>query len=333
MNSFKIRYSQFDTADLAGRLSEIYDLPSPVRCQFFKNGLNDMYKITAGQDVYFLRVSMSIVHNLAEIEDEIAVILRCREKNLDVVEPIVCRDGRYVWEFAAPEGIRQVAMFRGIKNQPSDNAEARFRNLGAILAGIHEAALPLSGTLHRQEIDKTVLSKRPLSLLKPYLGHRMGDYDFMKRTNLQLLDFIAKILPKEKPYYGICHGDFQPGNYFFDCVKPVVFDFDCLGGGYLAYDLGVLLANLSFSDNDIYKKPVWGWILEGYDSVRRLTDEERKAIFAFAALHIMRVLAYHMEIVEQNNGIFYFTTDPHLNLFIGAYRRLYNVACAECGLG
>lgn len=333
MNSVKIRYSQFDLSSLAEHLAEIYDLPTPLRCFFFRNGLNDLYKVTdAAENVYYLRISLSGVHTTAELEEEIAVILCCRSKKRNVVEPVPCRDGNYVWEITAPEGERQAVLFREIISRPSQNSEIMYRNLGAQIAGIHTAAEELAKDMRRPPIDKTVLSERPLKLLEPYLRHRMADYDFMKRTNQILWNYITEQLSGEPSFYGVCHGDIQPGNYYFIDEDPVIFDFDCMGCGYYAYDLGVLLANLTFMDNDIYKKPLWTRVLEGYSSVRCFDTREIRSIYAFAALHMMRVLAYHVELTEQNNGIFYYTSDGHLNMFVGAYRRLFDVACTECGI-
>ena len=333
MNVMKVRYSQFDLSALAEHLSEIYPLPEPLHCQFFRNGLNDVYKVNdnAGNN-YFFRISLAGVHTTAEIEEEIRFILSCRCTGLEVVEPISCRNGTFVWEIEAPEGKRQCVLFREIPNTPSGDAATMYRNLGCLLAKLHAVSADSHGILQHPPIDQNLLSIRPLALLKPYLTHRMEDYDFMSRTNLLLWNFITGELKDRPGVYGICHGDFQPANYYFEGETPILFDFDCMGCGYYAYDLGVLLANLTFADNDIYKKTIWAKVLEGYSSVRTPEPQEIRSVYAFAALHMMRVLAYHVESVGQNSGVFYYTSSSHLNMFIGAYRRLYAVACAECGI-
>ncbi len=333
MSSVNIRYSQFDLSSLVELLVKKYDLPEPLRCRFYKNGLNDVYKVTDNNgNGYFLRISLAGVHTTAEIDEEIAIILSCRSANLHVVEPVPCHDGNYVWNISAPEGNRQAVLFREILNQPSGNPETMYRNLGQLIADIHTTSAVHAKDMHRPPIDRIILSEHPLELLKPYLSHRMADYDFMVRTNQILWNCITEELADNPSFYGICHGDTQPGNYYFNGETPILFDFDCMGCGYYAYDIGVLLANLTFMDNDIYKKTIWSQVLEGYSSVRCLQPQEIRSIYAFAALQMMRVLAYHVESTEQNSGIFYYTSDPHLDMFIGAYRRLYNVACEKCGI-
>ncbi len=333
MNFMKVRYSQFDLSSLVKYLSEIYSLPEPLHCHFFRNGLNDVYKVTdnTGSN-YFLRVSLAGVHTISEIEEEIEWIIACRSAGLDVVEPIPCRSGSYVMELVAPEGTRPAVLFREIRNTPAGDPETLYKNLGQLIAGLHIVPAESRKSSWRPMIDQTLLSTHPLELLKPYLSHRMTDYEFMVRTNSILWNFITEELKEDPTVYGICHGDIQPGNYYFHGEKPVLFDFDCMGYGYYAYDLGVLLANLTFADNDIYKKSIWAKVLEGYSSVRPLKSQEVRSAYAFAALQMMRVLAYHVELTGQNNGIFYYTSDPHLDMFIGAYRRLYDVTCTECGI-
>ena len=78
MTHIRIRYSQFDLDSLSEFLKEKYDLPLPVQIQFFRNGLNDVYKVTdADENVFYFRVSLSGVHTTADIEEEISVILKC----------------------------------------------------------------------------------------------------------------------------------------------------------------------------------------------------------------------------------------------------------------
>ena len=73
-------------------------------------------------------------------------------------------------------------------------------------------------------------------------------------------------------------------------------------------------------------------MLDGYQSVRPLLDGEKKAIYLFAALHMLRVLSYHAKLREQNHGAFYYMTDYHLNTFFGAYKRLTILAKEKTAL-
>ena len=332
MNTIKINYSQFLPSALLAELQNHYHLPSDSECIFFKSGLNDIYKITAENDTYYLRVSLRGVYSTAQISEEIDFILYLRGQGLSVVEPIPCKDGSYVLELSAPEGMRQAVLFRGIVQSPAGDADTLMYNLGRLLAQVHEASLSFDYAATRPVIDRTMLVEIPTSLLTPFLSHRSDDLAFLHKTALPLWDAAETMLANCSTAYGICHGDVQSNNYYFRGAQPILFDFDCMGWGYFAYDFGVLLANLSFADNNIHQTAIWTSMLDGYQSVRPLLDGEKKAIYLFAALHMLRVLSYHAKLREQNHGAFYFMTDQHLNMFFGAYRRLTCLANEKASL-
>jgi Ser/Thr protein kinase RdoA (MazF antagonist) len=87
-----------------------------------------------------------------------------------------------------------------------------------------------------------------------------------------------------------------------------------------------------YKQEDIYEKTVWCAFIDGYNSVRQLNEDEKKSIYIFAALHLLRVLSYHAKCREGNQGAVYFMTDYHLNIFFGAYKRLTNLAIEKSEL-
>ena len=332
MNTIKIQYSQFSPSALLAELQNHYHLPSDSECIFFKSGLNDIYKITAENDSYYLRVSLRGVYSSAQIIEEIDFILSLRGQGLSVVEPIPCKDGSYVLELSAPEGMRQAVLFRGIVQTPTGDGESRMRNLGVLIAQMHAVSHSFHQQSVRPKIDEKMLVEEPVSLLEPFLKHRPDDLAFLHQTAIPLWQSAESMLSEYEGTVGFCHGDIQSNNFYFQGEIPVLFDFDCMGWGYFAYDFGVLLANLSFADNNIHQTAIWTSMLDGYQSVRLLLDGEKKAIYLFAALHMLRVLSYHAKLREQNHGAFYYMTDYHLNTFFGAYKRLTILAKEKTAL-
>ncbi len=332
MNSIRVKYSQFSPVSLLEELKHHYDLPTDSSCIFFKSGLNDIYKITAQGNSFFLRVSLFNVYSTTQIDEEIRFIHHLRARGLSVVEPIQCKNKSYILELNAPEGIRQAVLFRGIEQSPAGDADIRMKNLGNLLAQVHMSSLSFQNHSTRPLINEIMLVEEPSRLLNPFLEHRTDDLNFLSKTALSLWMSVDSMLSKHNGTVGFCHGDVQPNNYFFSDKHPVLFDFDCMGWGYFAYDLGVLLANLTFMDNEIYQKDLWRSVIKGYSDVRLLNDDEEKAIYIFAALHMLRVLSYHAKCREQNQGAFYYMTDYHLDMFFGAYKRLAMLANDQAGL-
>ena len=332
MNSIKVSYSQFSPISLLEKLKYHYDLPTDSICIFFKSGLNDIYKITAQGSSFFLRVSLFSVYSTTQIDEEIQFIHHLRARGLSVVEPIQCKDKSYVLELDAPEGMRQAVLFRGIEQSPAGDADIRMKNLGSLLAQVHMSSLSFQNHSTRPLINETMLVEEPTRLLAPFLKHRTDDLEFLSKTASPLWMSVDSMLSRHSEMTGFCHGDIQPNNYFYNGEHPVIFDFDCMGRGYFVYDLGVLLANLTFMDNEIYQKDLWSSVIKGYSNIRLLNDDEEKAIFIFAALHMLRVLAYHAKCREQNQGAFYYMTNYHLDMFFGAYKRLAMLANNQAGL-
>ena len=332
LSFLKVKYSQFDTEELLKELSLQYDLPQDSKCIFYKTGLNDIYKVTSKCGDYYLRISLSNVYSTLQIEEEIQFILHLLKSGISVVEPIQCKNGSYILELNAPEGMRQAVLFHGIEQSPMGEADTLYNNLGELVAKMHIASRTYNKTSVRLSIDEKMLVKEPSSYLNEYLKHRPDDLDFLNKTAMALWDSADKMLSKYDDLLGYCHGDIQPSNYFFKEDRPVIFDFDCMGWGYFAYDLGVLLANLTFHAEDIYEKTVWCAFIDGYNSVRQLNEDEKKSIYIFAALHLLRVLSYHAKCREGNQGAVYFMTDHHLNIFFGAYKRLTNLAIEKSEL-
>lgn len=332
MNSIRVSYSQFSPVSLLEELRHHYDLPTDSTCIFFKSGLNDIYKITAQGNSFFLRVSLFNAYNTIQIKEEIDFILHLLSHGLSVVEPIQSKEQSYVLELTAPEGLRQAVLFRGIEQAPTGDGNVRMMNLGKLLAQVHTSSLSLKNDSIRPLINDKMLVEEPTRLLTPFLKHRLDDLEFLGKTAMALWSSVDSMLSRHSGTIGFCHGDVQPNNYFFNGEHPVIFDFDCMGRGYFAYDLGVLLANLTFMDNEIYQKDLWFSVIKGYGEVRSLNDDEGKAIYIFAALHMLRVLSYHAKCREQNQGAFYYMTDYHLDMFFGAYKRLAMLANDQAGL-
>jgi Ser/Thr protein kinase RdoA (MazF antagonist) len=107
-------------------------------------------------------------------------------------------------------------------------------------------------------------------MLKEPLKNRQEDYKFLQTSSQSLWKFIKDRLVEEPPNYGYCHGDMHSGNVFFDGEQPKIFDFDCMGYGYRAYDICIIVWNETFSKDDYIETDEWKKYIEGYSSVRKL---------------------------------------------------------------
>ncbi|CAB9508115.1 Pfam:DUF227 [Seminavis robusta] len=119
---------------------------------------------------------------------------------------------------------------------------AHFKILGELQARIHQAADQFTNpnNHHRYQQDvSTYLLDEPLKTLERELSryNMQQQMDFFKPTAQAIRDKVAK-LPKEKPYYGLNHGDLHPGNMFWDDATQTftVIDWDHSAYGWRVYD-------------------------------------------------------------------------------------------------
>jgi Ser/Thr protein kinase RdoA (MazF antagonist) len=127
----------------------------------------------------------------------------------------------------------------------------------------------------------------------------------------------------EKPYYGFCHGDIQPSNINYIEERPIIFDFDCMGNGWRAHDISVFVWNNTLINEKYVESEAWKAFLDGYNSVRLLTENELLCINAFGALRALWVMGVHSNLRERNIGCMGFN-ENYYNFFINNFKLWYN---------
>lgn len=320
---FPVRYSQLSPEALKMELVKRYDFSGSLSCTLFDYGLNDIYKVKFDTMVYYLRVSLTGVHDRKDYEEEVSVINTLCKNSISVASPIVCKDNQYLWEVNAPEGKRYAVLFEEARRNPSNDHVRKSYNLGRMLAQLHTVADENNFLVSRDPIDLSELAKKPLKEIYPYLKHRQADYDYIKDAADKLCDFIENNLSLEKPYYGFCHGDIHSGNVFFEGDNPKIFDFDCMGYSWRAYDICVFAWNETGSDEKYIEKEEWKAFLDGYSSIRRISKTEMEAINAFAALRELWLMGLHADVMERNAGSSWYN-DSYFDFRIGMFKLWYN---------
>lgn len=98
------------------------------------------------------------------------------------------------------------------------------------------------------------------------------------------------------------HGNIHFGNN----GGITLFDFDCFGYGWRAYDIAVYLwhqqLNQPASENDDSKQKQWEDFLSGYNIVRTLNAYELKAAKVFVVIRDIWLLGIQLGSLERNRG-------------------------------
>lgn len=116
------------------------------------------------------------------------------------------------------------------------------------------------------------------------------------------------------------YGDLHRGNVHFNGNKPTIFDFDCMGYGYRAYDICIYAWNESFHNQEYLNTDEWKSFLEGYESIRKLTEAEKECIPAFMALRQVWLMGLHADVMNRNAGCCWFQNDYFIRQ-MDAFRR------------
>ncbi len=319
---FPVRYSQLDPDVLRDELVKRYELEEPVSCKVFTSGLNDIYIVQTEKENYYLRVSLAGIHKRQDYEEEIFVINSLFQNGIRVATPVPCRDASFLWEIIAPEGKRFAILFTEAKKAPSDDNIKKSYNLGRMLAQIHTIADENNFKVSRAPIDLIHLAKKPLEMIYPHLAHRLPDFEYLSNATNELCKYVEENLSTEKPYYGYCHGDIHTENVLFEGDEPNVFDFDCMGYGWRAYDICVYAWDNTLNDENYTDKEPWLSFLDGYNAIRKLSDIELLSIPVFAALREIWLMGLHAKVIKRNAGCSWYN-DSYFDRGISIFKLWY----------
>jgi len=257
---------------------EQYGLPDSTDIQFYLRGINDTYKLyVPGGLNLALKVSRHGWRRRDQLNYESRLLDHISSNGVSVAAPVKSVDGSYLFECEAPEGGRFLSVTHWIEgsNQRNNPSLSGSSKLGEHLAKIHLCGQSLPGSTDQQleyySDTKSYGSDLSdiLSLLNVDHGFLSGLMEYVSRYK----DVISKDLPK-----GPCHGDVHGGNAIDNPDGRVsLIDFDVCGFGYLSFDVASYLWSVALFDwSDNHNQA----FLEGYESVRALSDTERQ-VFPF----------------------------------------------------
>jgi Ser/Thr protein kinase RdoA (MazF antagonist) len=248
-----------------------YALPAPAVCGPTQVGLNDHHLVTTAEGQYVLRVYRRGWRTADDIAYELAVLLHLAARGVSVCAPIAGRDGAYQYPIQGAEGPRTAVVFPCAPGDRPDVADLDVvRTCGRVMALIHHHTDGFTCEHRRFVLDLDHLLDQPRARLLPYLARRPADAAFVEATARGLRAGLEARIDRLE--WGFCHGDFHGGNARVDGEGTVrVFDFDCGGPGWRAYDLAVCRLYCA-------EDAQWDAFCQGYQEVRPLPAATREAI-------------------------------------------------------
>ncbi|NIM12774.1 MAG: phosphotransferase [Candidatus Aminicenantes bacterium] len=289
---FPVQSTILSSRDLLAEVASRYPLEPPRECHLYSAHLNHVYIVKSKFSTYYLRVNRHQWQTRQDIEEEIDLLHHLHHHNIPVAMPVRTREGQYLQIINAPEGERCAVLFNNAGGTPYNILDSRQSYLFGKLAGKMHCCMDKIDTRYkRYHLDLEYLMDEPIDRICRVIQHRPADIDFLKAVAREVKHRLEKI-PREKPAYGICHGDLNTKNIRFDRnMKSTLFDFDCFGYGWRAYDIGVYLYSLlqmqDFNTDKIKWMEIFNEFLIGYNEQKTLSSEEFKAIKIFGLIRFI----------------------------------------------
>lgn len=321
MTVFPVTASTISAKELGEFAKEKYDLNDNYDCKLFRTGINHTYFLSDNETKYALRVYSHNWRSKSEIIEEIKLLNLLSENNLGVSYPIKDTKGEFIQEINAPEGLRYVVLFSFAEGE-----KMRFMNndtcfeIGLCMAKIHN--ITANKTINRTNYNSELLLKKSYNQLTQFFTEDLSEMKYLKELGSEISKTFEEI-NESKIQKGIVHLDIWYDNLAVNSNNEItIFDFDNCGNGLLIFDIGYFCKQLFFieSDKKQYESKVESF-LNGYQKIRKLTDEEIKLIPESGASIFAFYLGVQAQRFDWSN---IFLTENYLKMFVGRIKSWMN---------
>jgi Ser/Thr protein kinase RdoA (MazF antagonist) len=300
---------------VATALADAYGLRAPVRGQLLWHGVNDTYLLISRGGQQVARVYRSGWRSMEEIAYELDLLTHLAARGVAVAVPLPTAEGCLIHALPAPEGERQVAVFVYIEGRPMSWADHRHSFLaGRLAAEVHRGSDDFMTRHCRTALDLKHLIDEPLAVVRPFFGHRPGDWDDLARLAAELRSRATEAVGGGLEW-GVCHGDFGASNIHILDRSASVFDFDLCGPGWRVWDFVAARAMTQYER----RSEIWESFVRGYTEIRPINASDLAAVPLFHAISRLWSLGAH----AQNAGYrgSWRLSDSFLDTYIAFFRR------------
>lgn len=313
MNVFPVTTSTLSANALAKFLKEKYDFKDCI-CELFRTGINHTYFISTDMERYVLRVYFHNWRSESEIQEEISLLNVLKAQHISISHPIADKNGSYIQNINAPEGIRYAVLFSFAKGE-----KIRFMSeetcfaIGALMAKIHKATE--DKTIGRIYYHPKTLLQQPYNYAKTHFSESLPEMQFVKKQsqiigenfkNMELANF-----PKGIVHLDIWYDNMNVGNG----NEITIFDFDFCGNGLLVFDVAYFCKQLFHIETDKKEYELKAQsFLNGYQSIRKLCEAEIKFIPDAATSIWIFYLGVQSQRFDWSN---IFLTENYLKMYVG----------------
>lgn len=290
-STLPITHSVFAADGLAAVLLPEYDVGDVLECRLLQHNQNDTYLVGTDRARFILKIYQahgSYTPRGSQIRYEVDLLLHLQGQGVGVAAPVLRRDGQHVRALDAPEGKRRAVLFNYASGEPIPPAawDQNFsRQFGSAVGIMHAAADGFASKTRRFRLDRTYLLTGPLRLAQPFFARRPDDWRYLRALARRLTRRLVA-LEKRGLSPGICHGDLVglTNVHVGPAGLMTLFDFECCGPGWRAYDIAVFRWALAQCVSPEQADRLLAAFLEGYQQHCALTAADRAALPLFVAV-------------------------------------------------
>ncbi|WP_164669705.1 phosphotransferase enzyme family protein [Virgibacillus doumboii] len=284
--NIEIQHSLISNDSIMDILNE-YEI-DVIQCNLLARGLNDSYMIRTEKESFIFRVYRSGWRTKEAILFELDAINQLHTKDFKASFPIKKKNGEWLCEMEAPEGLRYGVLFSyAVGERPQINVE-NSRVIGATLGKLHELTNHVRSNYERGfGLDTDHLLDEPAAVIFPVIN-RYLDQEAGKTLEV-VVENVKADLAELDLETGFCHGDFHNHNMHIHDGEIEMFDFDCCAIGFRAYDIAVSWWNLKNNYKNL-EAECWDAFLEGYLDERELATDDFKSLPLFITARRIRLM-------------------------------------------
>jgi len=317
MTTFPVLASTLSEKELGLFITEKYQLNENFICKLFRTGVNHTYFISDNETKFVIRVYCYKWRTKKEIEQELELLILLKNNSLPVSHPIADKNGNFIQEINAPEGIRYVVVFSYAKGE-----KIRFMSnetcysIGSLMAKIHN--ITENKKIDRVNYDFEMFLNSSYNNLKTFFTEDLDEMKFLKEIGSKIPKRIKECNFLENQN-GIVHLDIWYDNLSVNNENEItIFDFDNCGNGLLILDVGYFCKQLFFieSDKNEYELKAKSF-LNGYQKIRYLSENEIKLIPEAGASIFVFYLGVQAQRFDWSN---IFLTENYLKMFVARIR-------------
>lgn len=292
---------------LATDALHLWPVPAGAKLRLLNVSENTTYLVEKDEYKSILRVHRTAYHTRRGIEQELAWSKALYDDGMVLTPPpIPGVNGSLVQQaqsthLSEPRFMVLFEFAGGRQPDESEDLVAPFERLGAIAARTH---------VHSQQWQKPEPMERLSWDVDAILGPQANWGNWRDAPNVtpeirEILDRVESLIAarlnafgKGDDRYGLIHADMRLANLLIDGETTCLIDFDDCGLGWFLYDLAT---GLSFIEDHPQAPALCDAWLRGYQTVRPLSNLEKREVDTFIMLRRMALLAWigsHMQAPE-----------------------------------